>query len=482
MAMEKRSSRVIAVAAIILMVAVGIFLSLDAHHEHDRKPLYWVSQMDPNYRSSAPGKCPHGMDLIPIYAENLTAHNDDPGVVRISAEVQQQMGVRKAQVEFGTLKKALRVYGRVVADPTLVSKITPRVKGWVDLLFVHAPGELVKRGQPLFALYSPELIAAQESFLKALATGNKSAILRSEAELYALNMDDLAIAQLKNDGVPQRSVIFRAPKDGMVDVLKIREGDYVRPREMMLAVGSMENVWLELEVFESQASLIKPGQALTFTTPAHPGIVWEAEIDSLYPHLESSSRSQRFRAKIENIRMLLRPNMQVEALIILPAREPALLVPHSAVINLGAENRVVLDMGEGRFKSVHVVVGESNSEQIEIFEGLQEHDTVVASAHFLIDSESSRTSDFLRMTPLTENADFLPTWVNATIKDIQLEERIISLQHERVDDWNMPAMTMDFKVAEDIDMQWLKNGLRVRARIAVGDPLLQILAIQGDIP
>lgn len=463
----------------IIVAALAIWIVSDSDSQMSRKPLYWVSQMDPDYRSSAPGQCPHGMDLVPVFAGDVAGFDGAPGVVRISPEVQHQMGVRKATVKTGDLKQRLRVYGRVVPDNRLVTQLSPRVKGWVDLLFVHANGETVKRGQPLFALYSPELLTAQQTFLQALASRNRADIVPAETHLRALNVDDFAIDQLKKDGVPQRSVIFRAPKDGMVDMLNISEGDYVRPRQMLLAVGSMETVWVELEVFASQASLINVGQPLTFTTPSHPGLVWEGEIDALYPHLDMKSRGQRFRATIDNTRMLLRPNMQIEAFIALPTRKPALLVPRKAVIDLGEQQRVVLDMGEGRFKSVRVNLGESNDEYIEVLEGLQEGDVVVTSAHFLIDSESSRTSDFLRMEPLEEaESEYPPAWVNATIKEINLQERKLRLQHERISTWNMPGMTMNFKVTDDVSMRDLEVGQRIRVQITDGDPLFQVLGIQ----
>lgn len=475
---KPRPGKVFFAAALVAIVVV-IFMAMDTTDEEPRKPLYWVSLMDPNYRSSTPGQCPHGMDLVPVYAEELTKFSNSTGVVQIAPEVQHQMGVRKAKVKKASLKQNLRVYGRVVANHSLVTRLSPRVKGWVDLLFVHANGEIVKRGQPLFALYSPELVAAQQTFLQAIASRNNAAILQAEAQLRALNVDDTAIAQIKRDGVPQRSVIFRSPKDGMVDMLNIREGDYVRPKEKLLAVGSMETVWVEFEVFESKASQIKPGQALTFTTPSHPGLIWEGEIDSLYPHLDTKSRSLSFRAEIDNSRMLLRPNMQAEAFIALPQRDEALLAPRSAVIDLGEQQRVVLDLGQGRFKSVRVKTGESNGEQIEVLEGLKEDDIVVTSAHFLIDSESSRTSDFLRMEPLIEDEpEYPPTWVNATIKNIHREERKLRLQHERVTDWKMPGMTMNFKVADAVDMRPLKVNQRVRVQITDGDPLFQVLDIK----
>jgi Cu(I)/Ag(I) efflux system membrane fusion protein len=181
--------------------------------------------------------------------------------------------------------------------------------------------------------------------------------------------------------------------------------------------------------------------------------------------------------------MLLRPNMQIEAFVALPPREAALLVPHAAITDLGEQQRVVLDMGEARFKSVRVKLGERDSDYTEVLEGLQEGDVVVTSAHFLIDSESSRTSDFLRMEPAEEpEPEYPPTWVNATIKEIHSQERKLRLQHERVSAWKMPGMTMNFNVADGVSMRELKVNQRVRVRITDGNPLFQVLDIKPAVP
>lgn len=395
-------SRAIAVLLLIALAAAAWFLNAGGAPE--KKPLYWVSQMDPDYRSSAPGKCPHGMDLVPVYAEDAAGPSDNAGVVHIIPQVQQQMGVRKAAVVPGSLKQTLRTSGRVIPDPSLILKLTPRVTGWVDWLFVTAPGETVQRGQPLYALYSPQLLAAQEAFLTIFKQRNSQEILKAETELRALGMDDTALEKLKNEAVAQRSVIFRAPRDGVVDMLMIDQGAYVAPGTPLLALGSMERVWVELDVVESQAGLIQPRQRLTLTSPAYPGLVWETEIDTLMPDLDAKTRTQRFRAQLDNRNMLLRTHMQMQGVIVLPARPQTLLVPRQAVIQLGQQNRVVLDLGEGNFKSVAVTLGESNSEQVEVLEGLQAGDRVVVSAQFLVDSESSKTSDFARMEAPADNS------------------------------------------------------------------------------
>lgn len=467
---------VLALLAAVILLAVCWLLP---RGDEQPKPLYWVSQMDPNYRSSGSGKCPHGMDLVPVYAQDAAAQfGGGPGVVRIAPEVQQQLGVRTAQVVSGRLQQTLRVGGRVVADPNLMVKLSPRVTGWVDQLFVAAPGETVQRGQPLYGLYSPQLLAAQEQFLSRYRQRNAADLLQAETQLRDLGMDEAAIARLKSEGAAQRSVIFRAPLDGMVDMLMISEGAYVEPGKTLMAVGAMERVWAELEVFESQAGRLQPGQRVTLTTPAHPGLVWDTEIATLAPDLDARARTLKFRAPLDNRGMQLRPNMQLRGLVILPQRPLAPLVPRQAVIQLGHQDRVVLALDEGRFKSVAVTLGESNGEQVEVLSGLEPGEVVVISAQFLVDAESSKTSDFARMAPRPE-PQYPPTWVTATVEEVFPQARKVRLQHQPIEDWKMPAMTMNFKVVEGLEMSRFPQGAELRVRLGDGDPLFEVLDVQA---
>ncbi|MEY4588516.1 MAG: hypothetical protein RL497_592 [Pseudomonadota bacterium] len=450
------------------------------------KPLYWVSSMDPNYRSDQPGKCPHGMDLIPVYAEDTKADTARAtGIVKINPAVQNQLGVRKAKIARGILKQHLRAQGRVVADPTLITQITPRTPGWVDILFVSSEGETVKRGQPLFSFYSPQLIEAQEQFLAASKQGEAQK-LRAEGHLKALMMDELAIETLKKQGVAQRSVVFHAPKDGVVDMLKIRENAYFTPGQMIMAVGSMERVWALLDIYASQTHLIKPRQSISLTAASFPGKIWDGEVDAIAPDLDPKSRTLRLRVNLANPNMQLRPNILMEGLITLPQRKPALLVNRQAIIQVEKLNKLVLDLGDNTFKSVAVVLGESNSELVEVLEGVEEGDVIVTSAHFLIDSESSKSSDLKRMeaAPKIEAAPkYPPTWVGASITELFPNERKIQLEHEAIDAWKMPGMTMNFKLKEGIDVQNYTVGQKVRVKIIDGSPLFQVIELEpGEQP
>lgn len=467
------------VVSILAVLILGVYFVFKSTGEPERKPLYWVAPMDPNYRRDSPGQSPMGMDLVPVYAEDKDAQGKGEGVVSIRAEVQNLMGVKTAVASYGVLEQHLTTYGRVVFDQTQVHRISPRVTGWVDMLFVATEGEAVRQGQPLFALYSPELIEAQEAYLKALDSGRSMDIAKTKGALKALNMDEKAIRLLQQEGVAQQSVVFSAPIDGVVGMLKVTEDQYLEPGDLVMAIGSLESVWVELKIFASQVSQIRRRQLLTFSTPSYPGTTWDAEVDYIYPALNSVDRNLLFRAIVDNPGMRLKPNMHVQGLMRLPDRPEAVLIPRQAVISVGEQDRVVLDLGEGRFKSVAVTLGESNSRQIEVIDGLEDGDRVVTSAQFLIDSESSKTSDFLRMQAVADSGpEYPPTWVNATVKEVDLTARKLRLNHEYIDDWKMPSMTMNFQVVDQLSLKGIEVGQKVQVKVADGDPLFQVLDIK----
>lgn len=221
----------------LMTLVAGIALGLYAYHlfyapmsgadgqsagaEQARQPLYWVAPMDPNFRRDKPGKSPMGMDLVPVYADEVS---DSPGTVRITPEVQNNLGVKTAAVVKRELDMTIRAMGRVQYDENSLVHVHPRVSGWIDTLYVKAAGESVTRGQPLYALYSPELVNAQEEFLLARRRQNQALLEAARGRLRALQVPQQAIEQLAERGQVQQSVVFRAPQNGVVDNLTIREG------------------------------------------------------------------------------------------------------------------------------------------------------------------------------------------------------------------------------------------------------------------
>ena len=438
---------------------------------YEDKPLYWVAPMDPNYRREKPGKSPMGMDLIPVY-ENKKSENDaGPGTITIEPHVVNNLGVRVATVEKKALEEKILTVGYVKFDENNLIHIHPRVSGWVDKLYVKATGDPVSAGQPLYSLYSPELVNAQEELILALNRGSSFLIKAAENRLKALQIPLSFIEKLRKNKSVEQSIVFYSPQGGVIDNLNIREGFYVQPGTTLFSIGALDKVWVEAEVFESQAALVKKGDRVTMNLDYLPGTKWAGNVDYIYPTLDSKTRTMRLRLKFDNAEKKLVPNMFAQVVIHSESNEDLLLIPREALIQTGNQDRVVLALGEGSFKSIEVTTGREDQENVEILAGLNEGDEVVSSAQFLLDSESSKTSDFMRMGSkrAAEQDKSESVWVVAVIDEQILDERIVSASHEAIEAWNMVSMTMNFSVSDEVDFNVLTPGTKLHMEIKMGN-------------
>lgn len=362
--------------------------------EAKREILYWVAPMDPNYRRSEPGKSPMGMDLVPVYADEVDAQ---PGVVRIDPTTVNNLGVRTAQAEFGPLSRKIETVGYVGYDEQSLTHIHTRVDGWIERLSVTATGDAVSQGQVLFELYSPTLVNAQEEFLVALRSGNAALDKASRERLAALGLTAGEIQGLARDRTARQRVRVYAERDGVIANLGVREGIYVTPATNVMSIAQLDRVWVLAEVFERQAGWVEAGQHAEVTLDYLPGRSWGGRVDYVYPELDPTTRALKVRVRLDNESVELRPNMFARVVIDAAGGESVVHVPREALIRGGAGDRVVLDMGGGRFRARPVVVGIESGDRVAILEGLAEGERVVTSAQFLIDSESSIDSALQRM-------------------------------------------------------------------------------------
>ncbi|MDX1537258.1 efflux RND transporter periplasmic adaptor subunit [Arsukibacterium sp.] len=440
----------------------------------DRKPLYWVAPMDPNYKRDKPGKSPMGMDLIPVFEDG--AGEDEAGTIKISPEVINNLGVRTAEVQRGQLDLQVNTVGYVQYDENQLVHVSPRVEGWIERLYTKAAGDPVVQDEPLFALYSPTLVNAQEELLLALKRNNRVLIDAATERLLALQLAKEDIEKLKKTLKVSRTITINSPQSGVVDNLAVREGMYVKPGMSLMSIGKLEHIWIIGEVFERQASLIGEGDPVTVRLDYVPGREWQGKIDYVYPSLDTQTRTAQIRVGLPNPDVVLKPGMFAQLFIETQSEAEALLIPREALIRTGSQSRVVLALGEGKFKSIAVTVGRIAEQQVEILTGLNEGEHIVTSAQFLIDSESSKTSDFLRMTQYEQESDEhnynaepanlkQPVWVAARIVGVMAEHRMLSLEHEAIPEWQWPAMTMDFFVADAVDMDELKQGMHLHVQI-----------------
>ncbi|WP_299975556.1 efflux RND transporter periplasmic adaptor subunit [uncultured Pseudoteredinibacter sp.] len=419
------------------------------------KPLYWVAPMDSNYRRDQPGKSPMGMDLIPVYEEASSSQNFGPGAVTIAPHVINNLGVRTAAVERKVMHNRISTVGYVQYNEDFLIHIHPRVEGWIEKLHVKSTGEPVQKGQALYTLYSPQLVNAQEELLIAIKRNNRALISAAKDRLRSLQLPEDFIKDLIRKQRVSQNVTFYAPQSGVVENLKIREGFYVKPGNTLMSIGKLDKVWVEAEVFENDSNLIRKGLAASMTLDYMPGKNWSGHIDYVYPTLNSKTRTLRVRLKFDNPDKSLRPNMFAKVDIHSNQTDSAILIPKEALIRTGSQDRVVLALGDGQFKSIEVQAGRVNDRYAEITAGLSESDSVVTSAQFLIDSESSKSSDFKRMTHEEKPEK---AWLQGEVKELMQDHGMILVHHNAVEVWDWPEMTMKFGLHESIDASLLKPG------------------------
>ena len=364
------------------------------NNEKSREILYWVAPMDSNYRRDEPGKSPMGMDLVPVYA----TEESDASVVSIEPHVVQNLGVRTAVAEKGTLERRIDTVGYIEYDEDAMSHVHSRAAGWVENLGVKATGESVTEGQVLFELYSPELVNAQSEFAHALENADATLIKASRDRLQALGMTSSEIQSLESSRDVKQRIKNIAEMDGVVTQLGVREGTYITPATHVLSFAKLSQVWVIAEVFERQTSWIELNQRATLKLDYLPQETWEGEVDYIYPELDPITRTLKVRVRFENEHRLIRPNMFARVSIFSEGSKEVVHIAREAVIKGDGVDRVVLALTKTQFKAVPILTGLESEGRVEILQGISEGDSVVVSGQFLIDSESNIETALARIS------------------------------------------------------------------------------------
>ncbi|MEZ9997328.1 efflux RND transporter periplasmic adaptor subunit [Vibrio lentus] len=419
-------------------------------------PLYWVAPMDPNYQRDKPGKSPMGMDLVPVYADDLTGGSDKTGTVFIDASVENNLGVKTAKAGLEALSPRIETVGYVAFDESTLWQTNVRAAGWVEKLYINAVGEKVNKGDVLFTLYSPELVKAQEELLSAYKTGRKGLIKGSTDRLVTLGVDKAQIRSITRQGKASQTIEIKAPADGVIASLNIREGGYLSPAQAVISAGPLDEVWVDAEVFERQAHWISSGSNAEMTLDAIPGKEWQGNVDYVYPILDPKTRTLRVRLKFSNPNGELKPNMFANIVLKPISDDQVLTIPRSSVIHSGGMTRVVLSEGEGKYRSARIEVGREAGDKIEVLQGLTQGEHIVTSAHFMLDSESSQSADLSRINGVEEQAE--TAWAKGEIADVMQGSRMATINHQPVPEWDWPGMVMNFTFAEGLDISLLKRG------------------------
>lgn len=437
--------------------------SAQTNTKANKEPLYWVAPMDANYKRDKPGKSPMGMDLVPVYEEGNAAQENPAGTVMISPAVENNLGVKTTPVIKAKLSPNIDTVGYIAFDESRLWQTNVRVSGWVQKLNINAVGEKVRKGEVLFTLYSPELVKAQEELLNAYRTGRSGLIKGATERLVTLGVDRPQIAQIVKTKKVVNSVEVKAVNDGIIASLNIREGGYLSPSQAVISAGPIDEVWVDAEVFERQGHWIKAGTKANMTLDAIPGKAWEGRVDYVYPILDPKTRTLRVRLKFKNDDNNLKPNMFANIILQPETQEEVLTIPRESVIRSGAMTRVVLAKGDGKFRSARIEVGREAGNKVEVIAGLTTKDTVVTSAQFMLDSESSQNADLSRINGVDAVSDFV--WTKGEITKVMTDHKMLTISHQPIKAWDWPGMTMNFTVADKLNMADFSQGEAIEFKI-----------------
>jgi len=358
--------------------------------QHERKVLYWYDPMTPGQRFDKPGKSPFmDMDLVPRYADETT----DDGGVTVSARQQQNLGIKTAQVEKKALNYQFDAFATVSTDERSVQIIPASANGVVEKLFVNAPQQFVKAGEPLAQLWIPEWTAAQQEYLAVRGLGDSALSSAARERLQLQFMPAEIINQVERTGKPQTRVTVRAKQAGYINKLETREGVQVTATAPLFEVASLESVWIVIYYPQIQAQVLQTGSEIQASSDSWPGEIFHGRVSELLPNMETSTRTLKARVVLDNPQMKLKPGMYLDVKLANQPHRPAVLaIPEEALIETGSNSRVLVAQDDGHFNPVNVVVGTAQNGWIEVKQGLKEGDKVVTSGQFLIDSEASLRS------------------------------------------------------------------------------------------
>jgi Cu(I)/Ag(I) efflux system membrane fusion protein len=399
------SNKITITAAVIAALAIGVVFGRWWPDESDmterasgdeREILYWKAPMDPNYRRDEPGKSPMGMDLVPVYAGEM--NGSDAALVSIDPSIVSNLGVRTALAGHGPLARLINTVGYVSYDEETVHHEHTRVDGWIEKLSVTATGDPVTQGQVLFEIYSPTLVNAQEEYLAVLKSRNTALQNASRDRLAALGVTPEEIKRLDSERTVRQKIRIFAKSDGVVAHLGIRDGMYVTPATELMSIADLDRVWVQVEVFERQSAWVDAGQSAEVRLDYLPGKRWQGTVDYVYPELDPKTRTLKVRLRFDNPTTMLRPNMFASVTIFGTPTDNVVHVPREALIRGGAVDRVVLSVGDGKFRSQAVVPGIESGDRVEIRSGISPDERVVVSGQFLIDSESNIESALTRLS------------------------------------------------------------------------------------
>ena len=361
------------------------------------KLAFYRSPMNAVETSPVPKKDAMGMDFVPVYEDELAGTGGVSGLagVKIDSQRQQLIGLRTAEVTKGPISGDWRTVGRVAVDETRVRKVNVKVDGFVERLFVDFIGKPVRRGQPLFALYSPDLLNAQTDYALAVRTRAELGFGRAGEDLVAaarrrLELWDVpraAIAHLDHGGAPLRALTLVSPISGVVTAKSVVQGSRLAAGDTPFEITDLSLVWVLADAHESDLPHVQLGTPVSLTLEAMPNRSFSGKVSFVEPVLDAKTRTVKVRLAFRNPKGELRPEMFGEVVFHTRPHQ-SLRVPADSIIDSGDRKVVFVAAGDGKFEPREVKAGDSAGDLVEILSGVGAGEHVVVRASFLVDSES----------------------------------------------------------------------------------------------
>ena len=372
---------------------------------HPSRKVVYRSTMNPNEVSDRPGKDSMGMEMVPVETEEppsgASATVQGLSTVRLSEAKRQLIGVKTSEVTRAPFERTVRAVGRVTFDETRLRHVHTKIAGFVEKLYANVTGEVVRQGQPLLDIYSPELLASQQEYLVALQSRARTAgssipsvassgdalvaSARRRRELFDLS--DEQIKEVETTGKARRTVTLYAPISGTILDRMVTQGQRIEPETDLLTVADLSRVWVLASVYQYELPFVRQGQRATMTLSYLPGKSYEGRVSLVYPVIDAATRTAQVRIEFTNDGLELKPDMYAQVTLIADLGERT-AVPASAVMDTGDRSIVFVDKGQGYFEPRDVKIGIRLPDSYEVLGGLDAGDRVLTSANFFVDSES----------------------------------------------------------------------------------------------
>ncbi|MFT6890810.1 MAG: Cu(I)/Ag(I) efflux system membrane fusion protein [Halioglobus sp.] len=395
------------VSSLTLVIGIGVGYLMfgsgnapEASIEQKNQPLFYRNPMNPDVTSPLPAKDSMGMDYIPVYADNEAS--EVVGTVKIDPVVVHNIGVRTAIAKRTSISRTIRAVGRVDFDEERMSRLHPKVEGWIEEIRVDKTGQTVAKDDILLSIYSPKLVSTQQEYLLALNNlsalekspfeeiqqGARDLVTSSRERLKLLDVPKHQIRELEQTRKIKKSLHIHAPVAGTVIRIGSRQGQYVTPQTELYMMVDLNQVWVYADVYEYELPWVKLGDEVEMTLASVPGKIFKGALSYIYPYAQPKTRTTKVRLVFDNSDLLLRPDMFAEVNIQADTLDDVVVIPAEAVIRSGDRTQVFLVRSPGKFEPRIVRLGIESNGQVAILDGVDVGDEVVTSAQFLVDSES----------------------------------------------------------------------------------------------